>query len=100
MHNDSKVQPSTSNGATSDNASSGRNLRTANSPAIPMGTLIMKIQCQLATCTSNPPNVGPKIGPTCPAIDTNAKAEMYWSPGTVRSTAKRPIGNSMEPPTP
>ena len=60
----------------------------------------MKIQCQLATCTSNPPSVGPKIGPTCPAIETNARAEMYWSPGTRRSTARRPIGNSIEPPTP
>ncbi|KAG0894611.1 hypothetical protein G6F32_017419 [Rhizopus arrhizus] len=64
MHKDSKVQPSTSKGATSDNASSGKYLRTANKPAMPIGTLIMKIQCQLATWTSRPPKVGPKIGPT------------------------------------
>ncbi len=48
----------------------GMYLRAYNSPAIPIGILIKKIQCQLAQVTNTPPNTGPSTGPTRPGIVT------------------------------
>ncbi len=60
----------------------------------------MNTQCHEIACVSQPPSVGPTIGPSWPAVDTNAIAATYCSPGTRRSTASRPIGSSIEPPMP
>ena len=45
-------------------------LRAYKIPAMPIGILIRKIQCQLAQVTSTPPNTGPRMGPTRPGMVT------------------------------
>ena len=59
-----------------------------------------KIQCQDATCTSQPPSVGPTSGPTMPGTPTMLMAYRSFSRGKARSTASRPTGNNIAPPAP
>ncbi|MDT4842412.1 hypothetical protein D3C72_1335180 [compost metagenome] len=69
-------------------------------PASPTGTLIRKIQCQEAYCTSQPPSVGPSSGPMSPGMATKLIACRNSPRGTVRSSARRPTGSSSAPPRP
>eukprot|EP01022_Parablepharisma_sp_SALTPOND_P019257 TRINITY_DN325_c0_g4_i2.p1 TRINITY_DN325_c0_g4~~TRINITY_DN325_c0_g4_i2.p1 ORF type:complete len:1147 (-),score=388.80 TRINITY_DN325_c0_g4_i2:349-3789(-) len=100
MHADSKPQPSRSKRGASARLSSARKRSTAPMPSTPMGTLIRKIQCHDRLSTSHPPRTGPTTGPSWPAIEIEASAAMQCAPGTARSTARRPTGNSIEPPRP
>ncbi len=100
MQSDNIAQPMKSKGGAWEIASSGRKRWTAIKPSAPMGTLIRKIQCHENDSTNQPPIVGPRIGPTCPAIEMTASADTYASPVTLRNTASRPMGSSIEPPIP
>ncbi len=75
-------------------------LSVAMQPARPTGTLIRKIQCQEAYCTSQPPSVGPSRGPMSPGTATKLMACRNSPRGTVRSSARRPTGSSNAPPSP
>ena len=59
-----------------------------------------KIQCQEATSTSQPPNVGPISGPISPGMAIKLMARRNCSRGKARSTASRPTGISSAPPSP
>lgn len=72
----------------------------ARQPANPTGTLIRKIQCQEAYCTSQPPSVGPSSGPISPGMATKLIACRNSPRGTVRSSVSRPTGSSKAPPRP
>ncbi len=69
-------------------------------PSRPTGTLIRKIQCHDAYCTSQPPSVGPSSGPISPGMATKLMACRNSARGTVRSNARRPTGSSNAPPSP
>ncbi len=45
----------------------GMTFNVINMPNTPIGILIRKIQCHVATSTSQPPSVGPAKGPSKPA---------------------------------
>ena len=75
-------------------------LSVARQPASPTGTLIRKIQCQEAYCTSHPPSVGPSKGPMSPGMATKLIAWRNSPRGTVRSSDSRPTGSSSAPPSP
>ena len=62
--------------------------------------MIQKIQFQLATSTNQPPKVGPSSEPTWPGMAIKLMARIKSPLGWVRSTAKRPTGSIMAPPTP
>ena len=59
-----------------------------------------KIQCQEATSTSQPPNVGPISGLISPGMAMKLIARRNCSRGKARSTASRPTGISSAPPSP
>ena len=79
---------------------SGIQRRAAQTPNRPTGTLIQKIQFQVATSTSQPPRVGPSKGPIWPGIAIKLIARMKSPLGWLRSTARRPTGSIIAPPTP
>ena len=69
-------------------------------PTSPIGTLISKIQRQLAYSTMNPPTGGPITGPISAGIVTHAMAATNRAFGTDRSRISRPTGSIMAPPAP
>ena len=66
----------------------------------PIGALIRKIQCQLATWISQPPMIGPRIGPSSIGTPRIAISRpIRWGPAA-RVMIVMPSGISMPPPRP
>ena len=86
-----------SEGATS---SFGSTLAAYSSAPRPIGTLIRKIQCQLATSISQPPRIGPKIGPSSMGTPSTAITRPTRSGPAARVMIVMPTGISMPPPSP
>ncbi|MCY1419138.1 hypothetical protein D9M71_347210 [compost metagenome] len=62
-----KMKPPKSNVLTEGSFKLGMTFNVINMPKIPIGILMRKIQCQVATSTNQPPKVGPAKGPSKPA---------------------------------
>ena len=67
---------------------------------MPMGRLIRKIQCQEATPISQPPRMGPKIGPRSIGMPSTAITRPTRSGPAARVRIVMPSGISMPPPRP
>ena len=67
---------------------------------MPSGRLIRKIQCQLAVSISQPPRIGPKIGPSSIGIPSTAITRPIRSWPAARVMIVIPSGISMPPPRP
>ena len=67
---------------------------------MPIGRLIRKIQCQLATSISQPPRIGPKIGPSSIGMPSTAITRPIRSGPAARVMIVMPSGISMPPPRP
>ena len=63
----SNIKPEKSNDLTVGSVTFGMALTVIKQPKSPIGILIRKIQCQVATSTIHPPSVGPMSGPISPA---------------------------------
>ena len=66
----------------------------------PIGTLIRKIQCQLATSISQPPMIGPRIGPSSIGTPRIAISRPIRCGPAARVMIVMPSGISMPPPRP
>ena len=89
------------------NDSDGRRLvrragpRTRRQNAMmPIGTLIRKIQCQLAASISQPPRIGPQIGPSSIGTPSTAITRPMRCGPAARVMIVMPSGMSMPPPRP
>ena len=67
---------------------------------MPMGTLTMKIQCQLRYFSSRPPMIGPLAGATAAGTTMMPAAFERSSGGNARQSVEKATGESMPPPTP
>ena len=67
---------------------------------MPTGTLIRKIQCQLATSISHPPRIGPRIGPSSIGTPRIAIRRPIRCGPAARVMIVMPSGISMPPPRP
>ena len=67
---------------------------------MPIGTLMRKIQCQLATSMSQPPRMGPKIGPSSIGTPRIAMSRPIRAGPAARVMIVMPSGMSMPPPSP
>ena len=67
---------------------------------MPIGTLIKKIQCQLAAWISQPPRIGPPIGPSSIGTPSTAITRPTRSGPAARVMMVMPSGISMPPPRP
>ena len=91
---------------TKSNASDGCDLSFAStrqaliSATMPIGTLMKKIQCQLATSISQPPRIGPRIGPSSIGIPMTAITRPTRSGPAALVSIVMPSGMSMPPPSP
>ena len=76
--------------------------RTRRRPAAmrPIGTLIRKIQCQLKWSISQPPRIGPKIGPSSIGTPRMAISRPIRAGPAARVMIVMPSGMSMPPPRP
>ena len=72
----------------------------AISATMPIGTLMMKIQCQLATSISQPPRIGPAIGPSSIGTPSTAITRPIRCGPAARVMIVMPSGMSMPPPRP
>ena len=70
------------------------------SAAMPSGTLIRKIQCQLAISISQPPRIGPRIGPSSIGTPRIAISRPIRCGPAARVMIVMPSGISMPPPSP
>ncbi len=95
-----RMKPLKSKGFTVGSVWFGMTFRVMIMPSTPIGRLIRKIQCHVATSTSHPPKVGPINGPINPARLIKLMAERNCERGIIFSNAKRPTGISNAPPTP
>ena len=75
-------------------------LAAAQKPNMPIGILIKKIQCHEVCTTSQPPKIGPRIGPMSPAVAIKFQALINWFFGTVWIIARRATGIINAPPIP
>ncbi len=71
----------------------------SSAPA-PIGTLIRNIQCQLAMSISQPPRIGPAIGPSSIGTPSTAITRPTRSGPAARVMMVMPTGISMPPPRP
>ncbi len=67
---------------------------------IPIGTLIRKIQCQLALEINQPPRIGPRIGPSSIGTPRMAIRRPIRAGPAARVMMVMPSGMSMPPPRP
>ena len=67
---------------------------------MPIGTLIRKIQCQEAMSISQPPRIGPKIGPSSIGTPRIAITRPSRSGPAARVRIVMPSGISIPPPRP
>ncbi len=67
---------------------------------MPIGTLIRKIQCQLAMPISQPPRIGPAIGPSSMGTPRTAITRPTRSGPAARVMIVMPRGISIPPPRP
>ena len=93
-------KPLKSNFCTVGSVTLGMALKVTSTPNSPIGILIRKIQCHVATSTNQPPKVGPISGPTKPARLMRLMADKNWLRGMTFSIAKRPTGSNKAPPMP
>jgi len=70
------------------------------SATMPIGRLIRKIQCQEAMSISQPPRIGPKIGPSSIGMPSTAITRPTRSGPAARVRIVMPSGISMPPPRP
>ena len=68
--------------------------------AMPSGRLIRKIQCQLACSISQPPMIGPRIGPSSIGMPRIAIRRPIRCGPAARVMIVMPSGISMPPPRP
>ena len=80
--------------------SRGSTIAAYTTARMPIGTLIRKIQCQLATSISQPPMIGPKIGPSSMGTPSTAITRPSRSGPAARVMIVMPSGISMPPPRP
>ncbi|MNP68185.1 hypothetical protein D3C76_1641030 [compost metagenome] len=66
----------------------------------PSGTLIRKIQCQVAYSTSHPDSTGPRAGAKSMGIPSIPMMEPILSRGASRNTIAIPMGATIPPPIP
>ena len=69
-------------------------------PTRPIGTLMMKIQCQEAYVVMKPPSGGPQIGPISAGMVTSAMALTRSRLSMLRNRMSRPTGVIIAPPMP
>ena len=69
-------------------------------PASPNGTLTQKIMRQVKCSARNPPSGGPSSGAVRPGQVSRAMARIRSGLAVVRSTASRPTGTIIAPPSP
>ena len=80
--------------------SRGRMRGDATSAATAIGTLMKKIQCQEKSSTSQPPRIGPKIGPSSIGMPITAITRPTRSTPAARVRIVMPAGMIMPPPNP
>ena len=95
-----RINPKKSKFLTSVSVTFGMALIQIQQPKMPIGMLIRKIQCHVATSTNQPPRVGPIKGPINPARLIRLMADKNWVRGMIFNIAKRPTGKSNAPPIP
>jgi hypothetical protein len=66
----------------------------------PRGRLIRKIQCQLATSISQPPRIGPRMGPSSIGTPRTAISRPIRCGPAARVMIVMPSGISIPPPRP
>ena len=79
---------------------SGHQRRHITTPSTPKGTLIRKIQCQLATSTSTPPRTGPSAEDTSAITAIRASPRPRCSGGKTSTVIANPSGARMPAPAP
>ena len=79
---------------------SGSTRSAATNATMPIGRLIRKIQCQLAAWISQPPRIGPPIGPSSIGTPSTAITRPTRSGPAARVMIVMPSGISMPPPRP
>ncbi len=78
----------------------GKITMAATRATAPIGTLIKKIQCQLAASINHPPRIGPLIGPSNIGTPRTAMTRPIRSGPAARVMIVIPSGMSMPPPRP
>ena len=95
-----KTKPTQSSGATADGRSTGTSRAPATTATSPSGTLITKIQCQLATVRIHPPSAGAMTGASRAGQVRYATTSRRSFFAVHRSTTSRPTGTINAPPRP
>ncbi|MNR33319.1 hypothetical protein D3C85_1509840 [compost metagenome] len=67
---------------------------------MPIGRLMMKIQCQLTESTSQPDSTGPNAGAISIGMPSTPMIDPRRSGGASLNTMAIPIGATMPPPKP
>jgi hypothetical protein len=97
---DSISMPMKSNDSEGSAASLGSAKKAYTRAIAPIGTLIRKIQCQLAASISQPPRMGPPIGPSSIGMPRTAIRRPIRCGPAARVMIVMPSGMSMPPPRP
>src|SRR5690349_21978570 len=92
--------PTKSNDSDGDGSSLASTRQAAISATMPIGTLMKKIQCQLAVSISQPPRIGPKIGPSSMGTPSTAITRPIRCGPAAWVMIVMPSGISMPPPSP
>ncbi len=92
--------PTKSKDSDGSGASEGSAHNAYSTATVPIGTLIRKIQCQDATSISQPPRIGPKIGPSSMGTPRIAMSLPIRAGPAARVMMVMPRGMSMPPPKP
>ena len=92
--------PRKSNDSDGVGLSDGRMKNAAANAMMPIGTLIRKIQCQLAASISQPPRIGPQIGPSSIGTPSTAITRPTRCGPAAWVMIVMPSGMSMPPPRP
>ena len=79
---------------------SGHQRRHITMPSTPNGTLIRKIQCQVAISTSTPPRTGPSAEDTSAITAISARPRPRCSGGNTSTVIAKPSGARMPAPAP
>jgi len=100
MPSPASTMPTASNGSGRSARRSSMKSVASTMPAIPIGILMRKIQCQVMYVVMKPPSAGPISGPTSAGIVTQTMALISSRRSTVRTRIKRPTGVIIAPPMP
>ena len=92
--------PRKSNDSDGFGRSFGSTRSAATMAMSPIGRLIRKIQCQVVAWMSQPPRIGPPIGPSSIGTPSTDITRPIRSGPAARVIMVRPSGISMPPPSP